>query len=307
MRRDASLPHGGTARETPRSHARHGAAARRGGGQQLARVAAAARRRLLRDQLERRRGLQRVEEAVRGRCRLAGAGSPRVLGGHAAGLRVALEPVPRAAARQLALHVLLERVLLALGEVLVQHDQERADREREQARADELVEPARGADVAPRGDVVGQPAGADEEQAEHEEHDAQVQHAHRADDLVVGGRRAARAATLQRALAAVRRRDAGLGALQRVAALARALLLGAPLALAPDGQRRVQPHRVHPAKARAVRRAAAAAAAAPRRDARASLWGESPRACVRAGVYEHLLVRGYSVLLRTTRRSMTPS
>lgn len=41
--------------------------------------------------------------------------------------------------------------------------------------------------------------------------------------------------------------DPGFGGLERVAALLGALLLGAAPALAADGQRRVQPHGVHPA------------------------------------------------------------
>lgn len=73
-----------------------------------------------------------------------------------------------------------------------------------------------------------------------------MEHADGGDDLIFGRVDVLEAAVLEAAGGAVRG-DAGLGGLHRVAALARALLLGAPLALAADGERGVQADRVHPA------------------------------------------------------------
>lgn len=134
----------------------------------------------------------------------------------------------------------------------MQHDEEDADREREQTWADELVEPADGAHVAPGGDVVGQPAGGDEEQAEDEEDHSEMEHANGGDDLIVGGS-CFPAAALEAPGGAVGGGDAGFGGLEGVAALPGALLLGAALALAADGERGVQAHRVHPASTARVR------------------------------------------------------
>jgi len=62
----------------------------------------------------------------------------------------------RSGSGELTLHVLLEVVLLLLGDHAVQHYQEDADQYGEQTNRDELVPPATGGFGAPVREVAGQ-------------------------------------------------------------------------------------------------------------------------------------------------------
>lgn len=83
------------------------------------------------------------------------------------GLRVSLQPVPGPGPRQLPLHVLLEIVLLLLGDHLVQYDEEHADNDGEQTYGDQFVPPSAGRFGAPLGEIPGQQTAHQEERAEH--------------------------------------------------------------------------------------------------------------------------------------------
>lgn len=74
-----------------------------------------------------------------------------------------------------------------------------------------------------------------------------MEHTNRGNDLIVGGPSFTEASSFEATGGAVRGGDSGFRGLERVAALPSALLLGAALALAANGERGVQAHRVHPA------------------------------------------------------------
>lgn len=78
--------------------------------------------------------------------------------GQTACLRVSLQPVPGLGPGQLPLHVLLQVVLLPLGDHFVQHDQEYAEHDGEQTYCDQLVPPTARRFRAPTGEIARQKA-----------------------------------------------------------------------------------------------------------------------------------------------------
>lgn len=167
--------------------------------------------------------------------------------GHVSSLHVPDKSVSRFGPVQLVGHVRVEVVVRLLGHEVVEDDQEDADHQAEDAREQQLAPKVRRLAVG-RDVVVGrrQQGGHDQEAAEHEENDADVQHADAAHHFGVYGL-IAFAVSVEADYAVARRQPVRVAVVRvrAVAAFARLLLLLPTLALALDRQRGVQAHGVH--------------------------------------------------------------